>query len=30
VSWKWGRLGRPAGAGLLVAYAGYVGAMAVI
>lgn len=29
-SWQWGRLGRAAGAGLLVVYGGYVGAMAVI
>lgn len=30
VSWRWGRLGRPAGAGLLAVYGGYVAAMAVI
>ena len=29
-SWKWGRLGRPAGAALLLVYGGYVAAMAVI
>ncbi|GGH60795.1 sodium:calcium antiporter [Frigidibacter albus] len=30
ISWKWARLGRPAGAGLLVVYVGYIAAMAVI
>ena len=30
ISWKWGRLGRPAGAALLLVYGGYVAAMAVI
>lgn len=29
-SWYWGRLGRPAGAGLLAVYGGYVAAMALI
>jgi len=29
-SWKWGRLGRPAGAALLLVYGGYIAAMAVI
>ncbi|MDP3340176.1 calcium/sodium antiporter [Frigidibacter sp.] len=30
ISWKWGRLGRPAGTGLLLVYVGYIAAMAVI